>query len=81
MGGPPPRDKHSRRRGDGRIGHAKQGCITDAALTVWMRGLQRTLAKRVPNAETPAHPCKHKPPARGLLQAGGLFQPKADRLA
>jgi len=32
MGGPPPRDKDSRRRRDGRGGHAEQGCIAGAAL-------------------------------------------------
>ena len=31
MGGPPPRDKDSRRRSEGRIGHAEQGCIAGAA--------------------------------------------------
>jgi len=53
MGGPPPRDKDSRRASDGRIGYAKQGCITGAALMIPMHGSRGTLAKRVPDAETP----------------------------
>jgi hypothetical protein len=31
MGASPPPDKDSRRRRNGRIGHAEQGCITGAA--------------------------------------------------